>query len=104
MIVYELTRSLQTFEMGMCDGSEKKAKSRAFMSKTEGEDEEGGQDIDGGLANDVAMLGRQFNRLMKKIDVRSKANVKNIASDISKSNNFGRRTRSEEKPKEGKEV
>ena len=49
------------------------------------------------------MLGRQFNRLMKKIDVRSKANVKNIASDISKSNNIGRRTRSDENPKKKKE-
>ena len=46
------------------------------------------------------MLGRQFNRLMKKMDVRSKANVKNIASEISKSNNIGRRTRSDEKPRE----
>ena len=88
--------------MGMCDGSEKKAKSIAFMSNIEGEEEEGGQDIDEDLANDVAMLGRQFNRLMKKMDVRSKANVKNITSDISKSNNAGRRTRSDEKPKEGK--
>ena len=52
----------------------------------------------------VRMLGRQFNRLLKKMDVRSKANVKNIASDISKSNNIGRRTRSDEKPKEGKGV
>ena len=38
------------------------------------------------------------------MDVRSKANVKNITSDISKSNNAGRRTRSDEKPKEGKGV
>ena len=74
------------------------------MSNTEEEEEEGGQVIDEDLANDVAMLGRQFNRLLKKMDVRSKANVKNISPDISKSNNAGRRTRSEENPKEGKEV
>ena len=71
----------------------------AFMSNTE---EENSQDGDEDLANEVAMLGRQFNRLMKKMDVRSEANVKNIAFDISKSNNAGRRTRSDEKPKEGK--
>ena len=104
MRVDELIGSLQTFEMAKCDRAEKKAKSIAFMSNTEEEDEEGGQDTDEDLAKEVAMLGRQFNRLMKKIDVRSKANVKNIASDISKSNSFGRRTRSEENPKEGKEV
>jgi hypothetical protein len=32
---------------------------------------------------------------MKKVDVRAKGNVKNIASDISKSNNFGKRTKFE---------
>ena len=58
MRVDELIGSLQTFEMGMCDGSEKKAKSIAFMSNTEEEEEESGQDIDEDLANDVAMLGR----------------------------------------------
>ena len=58
MRVDELIGSLQTFEMGMCDGSENKAKSIAFMSNTEEEDEEGGQDIDEDLENHVAMLGR----------------------------------------------
>ncbi|KAI5424816.1 hypothetical protein KIW84_030848 [Lathyrus oleraceus] len=104
MRVDEIIGSIQTFEMGMCDGSEKKVKSIAFMSNTEEEEKESGQDIDEDLANDVAMLGRQFNRLLKKMDVRSKANVKNIASNISKSNNARRRTRSDEKPKEGKGV
>jgi len=100
MRVDELIGSLQTFEMGMCDGSEKKAKSIAFKSNTEEEEEEGGLDIDEDLADDVAMMGRQFNKLVKKMDEISKANVKNIASDIS----IGRRTRLDEKPKEGKGV
>ncbi|KAI5409817.1 hypothetical protein KIW84_055319 [Lathyrus oleraceus] len=95
MRVDELIGSLQTFEKGMCDGSEKKTKSIAFMSNTKEEEEESGQDVDEDLENDVAMLGRQFNRLLKKMDVRSKENVKNISSDISKSNNAGRRTRTE---------
>ena len=56
------------------------------------------------MVNEVAMLGRQFNKLLKKMDVRSKTNVKNISSDISKSNNARRRARSDEKLKEGKEV
>ena len=88
----------------MCDGSEKKVKSIAFMSKTEEKEEESGQDTDEDLENDVALLGRQFNKLLKKMDVRFKSNVKNISSDISKSNNAGRRARSDEKLKEGKEV
>jgi hypothetical protein len=97
MRVDELVGSLQTFEMGLNDGSEKKTKSIAFISNTE---EENSQDVDEDLTNEVAMLERQLNRLLKKMDVRSKANVKNISSDISN----GRRVRSEEKPKEGKEV
>ena len=88
----------------MCDGSEKKVKRIAFMSNTKEEEEESGQDVNEDLANDVALLGRQFNKLLKKMDVRSKSNVKNISSDISKSNNVGRRTRSDEKSKEGKGV
>ncbi|XP_050881216.1 uncharacterized protein LOC127084755 [Lathyrus oleraceus] len=104
MRVDELIGSLQTFDMGMCDGSEKKFKSIAFMSNNEEKEEECGQDTDEDLENDVALLGRQFNKLLNKMDVRSKSNVKNISSDISKSNNAGRRTRSDEKSKEGKGV
>jgi hypothetical protein len=82
MRVDELIGSLQTFEMGMCDGSKKKVKSIAFMSNTEEKEEESGQDIDEDLANDVALLGRQFNKLLKKMDVRSKSNVKNILTSV----------------------
>jgi hypothetical protein len=73
-------------------------------SNTEEKEEESGQDTDEDLANDVALLGRQFNKLMKKMDVRSKSNVKNISSDISMSNDVGRRTRFDEKSKQGKGV
>ena len=104
MRVDEIIGSLQPFEMGMCDGYEKKGKSIAFMSNTEEKEEENGQDTDENLINDVALLGRQFNKLLKKMDIRSKSNVKNISSDISRSNDAGRRTRSDEKSKEGKGV
>ena len=87
MRVDELIGSLQTFELEISDGSEKKAKSIAFMSNTKEKEEESGQDTDEDLENDVALLGRQFNKLLKKMDVRSKSNVKNISSDINKSNN-----------------
>ena len=85
MRVDELIGSIQTLELGMSDGSKKKDKSIAFMSNTEEKEEESGQDTDEDLENDVALLGRQFNKLLKKMDVWSKSNVKNISSDISKS-------------------
>jgi hypothetical protein len=104
MRVDELIGSLQTFELGMSDGYEKKAKSISFMSNTEEKEEENGQDTDEDMENDVALLGRQFNKLLKRMDVRSKSNVKNNSFDISRSNDTGRRTKSEEKSKQGKGV
>ena len=38
------------------------------------------------------------------MDVRSKSNVKNNSFDISRSNDAGRRTKSEEKSKQGKGI
>ena len=87
MRVDELIGSLETYELGMSDGSEKKVKTIAFMSNTEEKEEENGQDTDEDLANDVTLLGRQFNKLLKRMDVRSKSNVKNNSFDISRSNN-----------------
>ena len=55
MRVDELIGSLQTFEMGLNDGSEKKIKSMTFMSNTE---DENNQDVDEDLSKEVAMLGR----------------------------------------------
>ena len=102
--VDELIGSLQTFELGMSDGYEKKVKSIAFVSNTEDKKEESSQDTDEGMSNDLVLLGRQFNKILKRMDVRSKSNVKNNSFDISRPNDAGRRTKSEEKSKEGKGI
>ena len=49
------------------------------------------------------MLGRQFNKVMKRMDRNPRSNVKNISSDIHKSNEMGRK-RSEEKYSQGKGI
>ena len=84
MKVDELIGSLQTFEMGLCENVEKKNKSIAFVSNTEEDSEEGNIGGDESISEAIAMLGRQFNKFIKKIDQKGGPNVKNILSDISK--------------------
>src|SRR3954467_15056421 len=91
MKVEELIGSLQTFEMGMNENSEKKNKSIAFVSNSQEESREEN------LSDSIAMLGKQFNKIIRSMDQRPRSNVKNISSDISRSYNSGRRDKSEEK-------
>lgn len=102
--VDELFGSLQTFELGMSDSYEKKNKSIAFVSNTNDEEEECDLDIDEGLSNVIVLLRRQFNKVMKRMDMKSRSNVKNNSSDISKSNDFGRKPNSEEKSSQSKGI
>jgi hypothetical protein len=98
MKVDELIGSLQTFEMGICENVEKKSKSVAFVSNSKEESEAGYTGGDESISEAIAMLGRQFNKFVKKIDQRGRPNVKNISSDIRK------RSTSEEKFNQGKGI
>jgi excinuclease UvrABC nuclease subunit len=84
MRVDELIGSLQTFELGIIDKYEKKNKSITFVSNTEDEEDQCDLDIDEEMINAIVLLGRQFNKMLKRIDRKSRPNVKNIPSDISK--------------------
>ena len=97
--VDELIGSLQIFEMGIIDNAEKKNKSIAFVSNTE---EECKEDNEEKISEAIAMLGRQFNKLIKIIDPKSRSNVKNISSDISRPYDSNRRTKSKEKENESR--
>ena len=103
MKVDELVESLLTFELSINERSEKKNKSITFISNTEDEEEECDLDTDGGISNSLAMLGRQFNKVIKKMDRNPRSNVKNISFDIFKSNEVGRK-RDEEKSTQGKGI
>src|SRR3954464_7201440 len=94
MKVEELIGSLQTFEMGISENSEKKNKSIAFVSNSQEEAEESREE---NLSESIAMLGKQFNKIMRRMDQKPRPNVKNISSDISRSYDSGRRTKPEEK-------
>ncbi|XP_050888876.1 uncharacterized protein LOC127094045 [Lathyrus oleraceus] len=101
MRVNELTRSLQTFELGISDRIEKKTKSIAFISNTEDEQNQFDLDTNEGMVNAIVLLGRQFNMLLKRIDRNSRTNFKNIPLDIINTNDFQRRSRTEERSNQG---
>ena len=92
--VEELVGSLMTFEMGISENVDKKNKSIALVSNSEEECKKGDEEK---ISEAIAMLGRQFNKLIKRIDPKSRSNVKDIASDISRSYDSSRRSKSGEK-------
>ena len=103
MKVDELVGSLQTFELGISEKSEKK-KSIAFVSNAEDSEDEGSQAKDEGVSKELVLLGKQFNRVLKRMDWKSIANVQNKSLDISKNQDVGRRSRTKEDSNKGKRV
>ena len=99
--VDELIGSLQTFEMGISDNVDKKNKSIALVSNTEDENKE---DEEENISEAIAMLGRYFNKLIKRMDPKSRSNVKNIPSDINRSYDSSRRPKYEEKVNQSKGI
>src|SRR4051812_31849231 len=94
MKVEELIGSLQTFEMGINEQSEKKNKSIAFVSNSSEEVKESREE---NVSESIAMLGKQFNKIMRRMHQKSRPNVKNISSNINGSSDSGRGAKPEEK-------
>src|SRR3954471_4365775 len=67
--------------MGISENSEKKNKSIAFVSNSQDEVEESREE---NLSESIAMLGKQFNKIIRRMDQKPRPNVKNISSDISR--------------------
>lgn len=98
MKVEELIGSLQTFEMGINDNDngDKKNKSIALVSNKEEETQESDTDSEN-LAEAIALLGKQFNRIIKRMGHRPKSIEKN--SESSKSGELSKKTKSDDKGK-----
>jgi len=74
MQVDELVGSLQNFELVVDNRAEKKGKGIAFTANT-ADDEALEESVeDENLSENVVMLGRQFNRILKQVNRRSKCN------------------------------
>jgi hypothetical protein len=85
MKVDELVGSLQTFEISINERGDKKNKSIAFITNDEDDEEfqtagEGEESI----ADALALIGKQFVRVLRRVDRRSRQNGQNIRVDINK--------------------
>ncbi|MCI19135.1 gag-protease polyprotein, partial [Trifolium medium] len=93
----ELVGSLQTFEFGIKNREEKKSKSIAFVSNAGDEETQGDEETDESISDAIVLLGRQFNKVLRRMDKSPRSNVKNIQFDISKQANNQKKTRNYEK-------
>jgi hypothetical protein len=82
MKVEEVVGFLQNFEMTFNDKTEKKGKSIAFTSNTDREEVDDDLDTKEDLSDDIVLLGRQFNKILKRVDRRPRRNVKHIQLDV----------------------
>ncbi|XP_057452470.1 uncharacterized protein LOC130744299 [Lotus japonicus] len=101
--VDELIGSLQTFEMSINERSDKKNKSIAFVSNTE-DDDQSEKDVDENIAEAIALLGKKFNKVMRKFDRRSKSNTSDKRFDTAKNSVNSRRGKEEDKTSKGKGI
>ncbi|XP_057432974.1 uncharacterized protein LOC130725802 [Lotus japonicus] len=95
--VDELIGSLQTFEMSLNDMPEKKSKSIAFMSNVD--EDQSDQEAGENLSEAIALLGKKFNRVMRKFDRRARPNVLDKRSDIIKNSGNALKNKEEDKSK-----
>jgi len=78
MQVEELIGSLQNFELVVDNRTEKKGKGIAFTANTIDDEALEESVEDDNLSENLVMLGRQFNRILKQVSRRSKGNGQNI--------------------------
>lgn len=104
MKLEELIGSLQSFELAISDRSEKKNKSTTFISNTDNEKAQCDTETDEGIFNAIVLLGRQFNKVLKRMDRKSRPNVKNMSFYISKNSDSQRKEKAKNTPNQGKGI
>jgi hypothetical protein len=76
--VEELIGSLLTYEIAINERTDKKTKSMAFVTNAEDEDAQGYLDTEESIIDALVLLGRQLNKVMKRVDGRQKLDGQNI--------------------------
>jgi len=94
MKVDELIGSLQNFEITVNNKTDKKGKGIAFTSSVDSVETQGNFEDDEDMTESLALLGRQFKKIFKQFDKRSKPNAQNIRSDINNQPNKEKMIRS----------
>ncbi|KAK2430380.1 hypothetical protein QL285_024221 [Trifolium repens] len=92
MKVDELIGSLQTFELSINERSEMKNKSITAISNTDDDNEiQCDMETNKGISNAIIDLGKQFNKVLQKMDRKPRPNVENMSFNISKNSNVQRK-------------
>jgi len=84
MQVDEFIGSLQKFELVVDNRTKKKGKGITFTANTTDEEAHGDIVDDENLSENLVLLGRQFNRILKQVNKRPKGNGQNIRFNIDK--------------------
>ncbi|MCI06303.1 gag-pol polyprotein, partial [Trifolium medium] len=104
MKVDELIGSLQTYESAQNEKLEKKNKSIAFMSNTDEDELDFDVDSSDSISEAIVLLGRQFNKVLKRMDRRPKTNGRNFTPDTNRSGGTQRKTKPDEKTSQNKGI
>ncbi|GAU10045.1 hypothetical protein TSUD_423660, partial [Trifolium subterraneum] len=104
MKVDELIGSLQTYESSVNERIEKKNKSISFVSNAEDEDLESDIESTDSVSEAIVLLGRQFNKVLNRMDRRPRQNARHLATDMSRSIGNSRKTKIDEKPAQSKGI
>jgi len=104
MKVDELIGSLQNFEIVINNREEKKEKNIAFISNDDAKDSQGDYENDERLSEEIVLLGRQFNKVLKQADWRPRSDGQNIKFNISEQHNNMKNSRTDDKGNQFKGV
>ncbi|KAK2368014.1 gag-protease polyprotein [Trifolium repens] len=96
MKVEEAVGSLQTFEMNFSVKVEKKGKNVAFTSNTDSKKADNDPDTREDLSVELVLLGKQFNKILKRVERRPRRNVQHILPNISKQGNTSAKSKTDE--------
>jgi len=72
--VDELIGSLKNFEITINSKTDKKGKGIAFASSVDSDEAQGNHEDDEDMSESLVLLGRQFKKIFKQFDRRSRSN------------------------------
>jgi len=102
--VDELIGSLQNYEITVNNKTDKKGKGIAFTSSMDSDETQGNHEDDEDMSESLALLGRQFKKIFKRFDIRSRPNGQNIRPNIDNQPSKEKMARSDEKNSQYKGV
>ncbi|MCH83329.1 gag-protease polyprotein, partial [Trifolium medium] len=101
MKVEELIGSLKTFEVAINEKSESKFKSIAFVSNA-GDNETKDGDVGDNISDSIALIGKQLNRVIQRMEKKSGTNVKANQLNINKGTSTQKKIREEDQGYQGR--